>query len=131
MDNKLCENKDVRQRPGEGYRRWFLNNYFDIIVWYEKKDGDIKGFQICYEKNGREKAFTWEPKAVSSHYVSTSGFDKSESSFDSAILMGHAGKIPGEVIDKLNSDQGELDSDLLNNFIEKITSYNKKLGNDN
>lgn len=34
--NKLVENKNVRQRKDEGVRRWFLDDYFDFIVWYNK-----------------------------------------------------------------------------------------------
>ncbi len=70
MEN-LTENKSVRQRPEEGYRRWFLNEYFDIIFWYNKKNGNLIGFQICYNKRGNEKAFTWELKTKSHHFVNT------------------------------------------------------------
>jgi len=31
----ITENRSVRQRPEEGFRRWFLNEFFDIIIWYE------------------------------------------------------------------------------------------------
>jgi hypothetical protein len=53
----LVEKKDVRQIPGEGERRWFADNYFDLIVWYE--EGQVIGFQLCYDKGGLERALTW------------------------------------------------------------------------
>ena len=53
----LVEKKDVRQIPGEGVRRWFTDNYFDLIVWYE--EGQVIGFQLCYDKGGHERALTW------------------------------------------------------------------------
>jgi hypothetical protein len=53
----LVEKKDVRQIPGEGERRWFTDDYFDLIVWYE--EAQVIGFQLCYDKGGRERALTW------------------------------------------------------------------------
>ena len=53
----LVEKKDVRQIPGEGERRWFTDDYFDLIVWYE--EAQVIGFQLCYDKAGRERALTW------------------------------------------------------------------------
>ena len=70
MDNGLIENKNVRQREEEGYRRWFLNDFFDVIIWYDKPKGSMKGFQVCYSKNRNEKAFTWSERMASSRYVS-------------------------------------------------------------
>lgn len=54
----LSEVRNVRQIRGEGTRRWFTDPYFDLIVWYAD-DGRLFGFQLCYDKQGRERAFTW------------------------------------------------------------------------
>ena len=53
----LTETKDVRQIPDEGFRRWFSDGDFDLIVWYAA--GKIDGFQLCYDKGHRERALTW------------------------------------------------------------------------
>jgi hypothetical protein len=34
------------------------DEYFDLIVWYEH-DGSVHGFQLCYDKSGRERSLTW------------------------------------------------------------------------
>ena len=53
----LREWKGVRQRSGEGIRRWFRDDRFDLIVWY---DGDsVEGFQLCYDTDKNERAITW------------------------------------------------------------------------
>jgi hypothetical protein len=39
-------------------RRWLTDDFFDLIVWYEP-GGNIHGFQLCYDKQDRERAFTW------------------------------------------------------------------------
>jgi len=54
----LAEIRNARQVKGEGTRRWFTDEYFDLIVWYAG-DGSLLGFQLCYDKSGRERALTW------------------------------------------------------------------------
>ncbi len=63
----LAEIKETRQIHEEGYRRWFTDDDFDLIVWYDARRAEappdpvagLKGFQLCYDKTGRERALTW------------------------------------------------------------------------
>lgn len=125
MINSLVENKNVRQRPEEGYRRWFLNKFFDVILWYKSKDSELFGFQVCYSKNRSEKAFTWEPKLVSSHFIAKRSNHAGFGNYATSILNGHAGKIPEKVLAKLMLEQGELEHDIFDFIISKIEDYNK------
>ena len=61
----LREIKNVRQHAEEGYRRWFVNDFFDLIVWYNK--GTVTGFQLCYDKTGNERSLTWNRDRGYSH----------------------------------------------------------------
>jgi hypothetical protein len=54
----LTEIRNARQVKGEGLRRWFTDDYFDLIVWYDGAETPT-GFQLCYDKKGRERALTW------------------------------------------------------------------------
>ena len=54
----LHELRHVRQIKGEAIRRWFRDPYFDLIIWYDD-NGSLSGFQLCYDRQGRERAFTW------------------------------------------------------------------------
>jgi hypothetical protein len=54
----LSEIRNARQVEGEGFRRWFTDDYFDLIVWYGN-DRRLIGFQLCYDKQERERALTW------------------------------------------------------------------------
>ncbi len=54
----LTEIRNARQVEGEGFRRWFMDEYFDLIVWYDDEKSLI-GFQLCYDKQRRERALTW------------------------------------------------------------------------
>jgi len=56
----LKELPNVSQHEGEGHRRWFVDDYFDLIVWHELDHPDqIVGFQLCYDKAHDEHALTW------------------------------------------------------------------------
>lgn len=56
----LMERENVSQKEGEGFRRWFSDDFFDLIVWFSDKNSPvITGFQICYDKSGFERAMTW------------------------------------------------------------------------
>jgi hypothetical protein len=103
-----------------------INEYFDIIFWYNKKNGNLIGFQICYNKRGNEKAFTWELKTKSHHFVNT---DLSEGcsgrdTMMTAILKGDAGVIENEAVENLKKYAGELDTDLMNLILDKIQEFN-------
>jgi hypothetical protein len=54
----LREIRDVKQISGEPRRRWFSDENFDLIVWFEPEDRII-GFQLCYDKGIGQKALTW------------------------------------------------------------------------
>lgn len=83
----LIEEKNVRQIPGEGLRRWFFDDYFDLIVWYEENN-ETKGFQLCYDKFGKEKVLTW---------IKSKGYSHDE--IDSGEVPGEHKKTPILVAD--------------------------------
>lgn len=54
----LNEMENTKQQSGEPFRRWFNDQFFDLIVWYSS-DENIYGFQLCYKIGWVEKALTW------------------------------------------------------------------------
>ena len=61
----MIEAPNVRQIRGEGRRRWFSDDYFDLIVWYQ--DNGISGFQLCYDRTGTPRVLTWSVKGGAKH----------------------------------------------------------------
>ena len=51
---------------GDYDRRWISDDYFDLIVWYDRKDA-VYGFQLCYGKPQGERALTWISDGGFSH----------------------------------------------------------------
>jgi len=122
----LKENLYVRQRPDEGHRRWFVNEYFDIILWYDSEGGSMQGFQVCYAKKTLEKAFTWTRHYTSSHFVAEGKSEEGHLNLATSILKGHAGPIPDEVMEHLRNESGDLGEETAKMLIEKITEYNQR-----
>jgi hypothetical protein len=71
----LREVRQVRQVKGESRRRWFDDDYFDLTVWFGEED-EIGGCQLCYDKYGEQKAFTWHQEFGYMHHRVNQGEDK-------------------------------------------------------
>jgi hypothetical protein len=72
MKNMLREHSEVRQIPGEPRRRWFTSNQFDLIVWLGD-EGGFAGFELCYDRQHRERALVWRPASGFSHMAIDDG----------------------------------------------------------
>jgi len=94
----LSEVRNVRQIQGEGTRRWFRDSYFDLIVWYGD-DGSLIGFQLCYDKQGREQAFTWRRNHGCQHERIDAGETPGHSRMTPAIVAD--GSFPHERVAEL------------------------------
>ncbi len=124
---QLTEHENVRQRENEGFRRWYLNSYFDVILWYKEDHKTFIGFQLCYSRNNNEKAFTWTKDYTSNRLVSDSFFEKGVSHMSTGILKGEGGYIPEEVIIRFKNESNIIDKEIKELIIKKIEEYNKRI----
>jgi hypothetical protein len=117
----LTEIQNARQVAGEGVRRWFTDDYFDLIVWYGDEKHPI-GFQLCYDKAGRERALTW---------TRDHGFQHDR--VDAGETPGHAKMTPIIVADgafdrtsiarRFQRESMTLDPRIASFIFEKLDSY--------
>ena len=116
----LVEVKEVKQFENEGFRRWFTDNYFDLIIWY---DGDtISGFQLCYDKEESERSLTW---------IKGKGF--SHNKIDNGEKPGHTKMTPILVQDglfdketiaaKFKKDSKKIDIEISLFVYSKLLTY--------
>ena len=77
-------------------RRWISDDYFDLIVWYEA-DGNIHGFQLCYDKPGYERALTWRYGQGFVHTAIDSG-ESTPTENRTPILIAADGGFPFELV---------------------------------
>ena len=116
----LIEAKEVKQYDGEGYRRWFTDNYFDLIVWY--KDDSIIGFQLCYDKEVKERSVTW---------IKNKGF--AHNKIDDGEIPGHAKMTPilvpdgifnkEKIADKFKKESKKIDAEISAFIYSKLITY--------
>lgn len=118
----LREIKDVRQIPEEGFRRWFRDDEFDLIVFYPSPDSqDILAFQLCYRKDGQERVLTWRRRGGHSH----NRIDDGEVTFHNKmtpILVADGVFHKDEVLNRFRSSAQQLDRTLLSFIEESIHS---------
>lgn len=62
----MIETIHSRRSEGALQRRWFSDDYFDLIVW-QNKNQDIVKFDLCYNKFKDEHAFVWNQQSGHSH----------------------------------------------------------------
>jgi hypothetical protein len=122
----LTEYENVRQIRGEGHRRWFTDDFFDLIVWYTKPYGDrshITGFQLCYDRTGYERAFTW----TRNHGYSHEKIDTGESRFggpkSTPILVADGIFDSASVRKRFRETSRSIDPAIAELVLEKLAEY--------
>ncbi len=127
----LREFKAVKQHDGEPLRRWFEDDFFDLIVWYTDGDGSVDncnrnifGFQLCYDKNGRERAVTWLETTGYSHEIIDSG---QTSAWDvrSPVLSGAAMFPREDVLECFAERSAEMETDIARYVLQKLADYSQ------
>ena len=119
----LKELKSVRQNPGTRFRRWFADELFELIVWYDP-DSQIFGFQLCYDKDKRgiEHALTWTRTADFSHDRVDDGEDSPL--HNRAPILLPAGKFPYERLIRSFAERGaEIEPDITALVLRKLHEY--------
>ena len=110
----LREIKGVRQNEGEDQRRWFTDNSLDLYVWFNET-GEITGFQLCYDKEDREKAIMW---------LANRGFSHTKVNFDAEVYRYAGSRMHASVLVR----DGFLDKDaILSRFKAESESIDPKI----
>lgn len=121
----LIETPDVRQIPGEGCRRWFADEYFDLIVWYDA--GSISGFQLCYDKSGHPHAFTWTRGHGARHNAIDDGDDASWIHKASPILVADGMLDVDALARRFRSAADAVPADLHAFVLERLEKQGREL----
>ncbi len=116
----LSEIKDARQIEGEGFRRWFRDDEFDLIVWYEDEGADkIVGFQLCYDTNDRERALTWTAKHGYQHHKVDDG-DLPYAAKMSPVLVADGAFDATHIWERFTGAATSIDADLVTFVADKV-----------
>ena len=55
----IYEIKYARKYDGGRRVRWFLDDFFDLAIWFDEAE-NIASFQLSYDKYSDEHAITWK-----------------------------------------------------------------------
>jgi hypothetical protein len=114
------EFENVRQDPG-GYKRLFSDSELDLYVWYERRGGEVVGFQLVYDKNSGPRAFTWlRGKGFRHNRV-----DEGESdTFPMAPVLIADGELrTAEIARRVRAHGREVDPRIIDLVCRVISSY--------
>ncbi len=119
----LKEMKHVRQIHGDGFRRWFTDEYFDLFVWFEDKHyKKMTGFQLCYDKVKNEHAITWTENKGFVHETVDDG--ESNASVNRTPILVSDGIFDYQTTaERFKKNSGDIDKDISDFVYKKILDY--------
>jgi hypothetical protein len=118
----LREARNVAQVKGESRRRWFADDYFDLIVWFGEKD-EIVGFQLCYDKYGEQKAFTWHQNFGYMHHRVDQGEEKPGKLKATPILVADGIFDHENIAGRFKRESVEKETRVSDFVYEKVRQY--------
>ena len=118
----LREEKNIRQTPGEPARRWFSDEYFDLIVWLEP-DTSVWGFQLCYDREYKPRALTWTKQTGYKHAGIDDGEAGAGAQKASPVLVQDGLFDTAAIGRKLEAAAGELPAGLKAFVIQKVSEF--------
>jgi hypothetical protein len=122
----LKEIIDVRQIAGEPRRRWFTDNYFDLIVWVGENK-DIEGFQLCYDKGMNERALTWEKPSSYRHNRVDDGEENPLQPKRTPVLVADGMFDSLTVAESFRNESKRIDTDINKFVYEKLVGYHNPI----
>ncbi len=118
----LREISNTRQIKGEPRRRWFSDEYFDLIVWLDK-NGETVGFQLCYDVSNDQRALTWTKESGYTHNRVDDGEDSPGNYKASPVLVAD-GLFPyKEIAEAFKRGSRQINKIISNLVYEKILNY--------
>ncbi len=117
----LSEVLGVYQVKGEGRRRWFRDASVDLIVWYDD-DGDVEGFQFCFDRGRDEHAFMWTRRHAASFFSVDSGEDVLGMKMSPTFTHPSVSRL-GDLRNAVLSAAGELETAIRELVMEKVDGY--------
>ena len=118
----LMEYANVSQKEaGNGVkRRWFGDEYFDLIVWYDL-EANLIGFQLCYDKYANPHALTWRKDFDARHERVDEGGEYHN--LMTPILVAD-GLFPGSTVyDRFDEASRDVETGIRKLVLGKIREY--------
>jgi hypothetical protein len=106
-----------------GYRRWFSDAEMELVVWCSPA-GVMRGFQLCYDRGGRERAFTWHVDAGMVHAAVDEG-DDSPLRNDAPILVPDGVPRTDHALAQFKERARDLEPEIVALVTSKLESFRR------
>jgi hypothetical protein len=117
----MLQEIDVAQNTAEPRRRWFANDYFDLIVWLDE-DLSVVAFQLCYDKSSDEHAVTWQRDTGYSHRRVAAAPEKPGRKTSTMFVAGGALRV-GSLKDRFEAASRDIEADVRSFVLEKLQAW--------
>jgi len=111
----------AKQLSGEPSRRWFTSPDIDLYVWLGD-DGSPTGFQLCYDKQGREHALTWTEANGYSHMAVDGGESRPGRYKGTPILVANGVIDVDSILARLREEGAAIPAEYLHLIEDKIAA---------
>lgn len=112
---------NVRQIDGEPTRRWFSDDYFDLITFYEGES--IFAFHLCYDKQRQPKILVWDSKTGYAHGGIDDGEERPGKMKSSPVMVADGLFAKESVAEQFRKASRSIDSDVAEYVLSKIADY--------
>jgi hypothetical protein len=116
----------VSQILGEPRRRWFSDDYFDLIIWFDPQGG-ISGFQLCYDNRKSPRALTWLRDRGFTHEGIDDGDDPLLRYKSTPVLVPDGPFDTGEILKRFTQASRSLPEGITRLVMEKIQSFSERM----
>ena len=117
----LTELKGISQKKEMYHRRWFEDDYFELIVWEDRKHG-IHGFQLCYERYGNERILTWKADTGFDHEKIDDS--RAMGSMPATAILVPDGLFPADrIIERFRKSAANIDEGIAAFVIGKLVEF--------
>jgi hypothetical protein len=118
----LREINPVRQIKGQQKRRWFSDDFFDLLVWIDERD-EISGFQLSYDRSHNQRALTWHIESGFTHHHIDDGEGKPGKMKATPILIPDSHFNYAEIGRRFKKNGSHIDERIFSFVYDKIMQY--------
>ena len=116
---------NVRQHTDESRRRWFVDDYFELIVWFDAADRIVL-FELSYDLEHDWRAIRWNAADGCTHFRVDDGEDRPHR--NATPLLRKATDPPPEAMwDAFERQSGSLDEAVLPVVAVRLREYRSAL----
>ena len=112
---------NVRQIPGEDFKAWFTDDYWDLFVWVDKNKR-ISSFQLGYGKPSDERIVSWKRGGKVSAMTVDNGEDNLTAN-RTPVMVADADFDREKILAKFLADSKKVNKQIVDFVAAKISTY--------